>query len=233
MRSSLGRGLALLCVEVQHLLGILKKDVRAGIGLIEVEKAEARHGLACCQLGRQAVAGHDRIAAICISGTGVREKDGHARNHQRLRQPLHDGVQQPPEIGLRTESTAKGDQRLAIVIPLMIKHAVHPVLNGALERFEQLRRNDDRSDQAPYARTGKKAGMHQLRRHRYRSQVQTNQRSRGQSVGDAALEDEVDIHQAVANDRPAKSKRQKDEANARKFDQQAGDGYARKIGNDV
>ena len=75
--------------------------------------------------------------------------------------------------------------------------------------------------------------MHQFRRHRDRAEVKANQRSGGQGVGDAALEDQVDVHQAVAHDGPAEGQGQKDQANSGQLDQNAGNRNAGEKRDDV
>ena len=40
--------------------------------------------------------------------------------------PVHDRVKQPAQIGLRTQAAAELDQRLAIVIALVVEDAVDP-----------------------------------------------------------------------------------------------------------
>ena len=87
-------------------------------------------------------------------------------------------------------------------------------MNGAFERFEKLGGDNDGGDQAPRSRAGQ-AGMYHLCREGDRTKIKPDQRSRRQGVGDPALEDQVDIHQAVADNGPAKGQRQKNQANAR------------------
>ena len=206
---------------------VLEEDVSAGVRLIEIQKTEFRAAFRGEELCRQAVAGHQSIAAI-----ERREEDGDACHQQRLRQPVHDGMEQSVQIGLRTQAAAEGDQGLAIVVALAVEDPVDPVLNGAFERFEKLRRDDDGGDQAPRACAGQ-AGMHHLSREGDRAKIKADQRSRRQGVGNAALEDQVNVHQAVADNGPAKGKRQKDQANATQLDQNAGNRNAGEKRDDV
>ena len=202
--------------EVEYLLRVLEEDVGACIGLIEVEKFESRAAVRGEELRRQSVAGHQGVTAIDAG-----KKDGDARHQQSLRQPVHDRIQQSVQIGLRAQAAAKGDQGLAVVIALAVKDPVDPVLNGSLERLEKLGGNNDGGDQAP--RSGaRQASVHHFRRESDRTEVKANQCSRCQGIGDAALENQVDVHQAVADDRPAKGKGQKDQANAPQPFQNAG-----------
>ena len=103
----------------------------------------------------------------------------------------------------------------------MVEDAVYPVLNAAFERFEQLGGDDNGSNQAPRARAGQ-TRVHQFSRHCDCPEVNANQGSGGQGVGDTPLENKVDVHQAVAHDGPAKGQGQKDQANTRQLDQHAG-----------
>ena len=54
------------------------------------------------------------------------------------------------------------------------------------------------------------------------AEVQAHQRSGRQRVGHAALEDQVDVHQAVAHDRPAERQRKQDQREQRDARQRAG-----------
>ncbi len=179
------------------------------------------------QLCRQTVSRHQPVAAMPIG-----EKDGHPRHQQRLRQPVHDRAEQPAQIGLRAQAAAEGDQGLPIVVALMVEDPVDPVLNGAFERFEKLRGDDDGGDQAPCARAGQ-AGVHQFGRDRDCTEVKPDQGRGRQGIGDAALEDQVDVHQAVANDGPAKGQRQKDQANSPQLGQNAGNRNAGEKRDDI
>ena len=116
------------------------------------------------------------------------------------------------QIGLRTQAAAEGDQSLAIVVALAVEDPVDPVLNSAFERFEKLGGDDDGGDQAPRARA-RQAGVHHLRREGDRTKIKADQRSRRQGVGDATLEDQVHVHQAVTDNGPAEGQGQKNQAN--------------------
>ena len=227
MRSSSAAAWRSSIREVKHLLRVLEEDVGARVGLIEVEKAQSRMAFPAQQLCRQTVGRHQPVAPVAIG-----EKDGHARHQQRLRQPVHDRAEQPVQIRLRAQAAAEGDQGLAVVVALMVEDPVDPVLNGAFERFEKLRRDNDGGDQAPCSRAGQ-AGVNQLGRDRDCSEIKADQCSRRQGVGDAALEDQVDVHQAVTNDGPAKGKRQKDQANSPQLGQNAGNRNAGEKRDDI
>ena len=141
-------------------------------------------------------------------------------------------MEQPVQVGLRAQAAAEGDQGLAIVVALAVEDPVDPVLNSAFEGFEKLRRDNDGGDQAPRARAGQ-AGVNHLCREGDRTKIKADQGSRRQGVGDAALEDQVDVHQAVADNGPAEGQGQKDQANAPQPDQNAGNLNAGENRNDV
>ena len=64
--------------------------------------------------------------------------------------------------------------------------------------------------------------MHQLGRNREQDEVEADQRCCRKRVGDAALKDQVHVHQAVAHDRPGECQRQDDERGDRCIPQQLG-----------
>ena len=135
---------------MQRLLRIFKKDVRAGSGLIEVKKAQIERrdpSLHHKRVRGRAVAGGQRVAAVARS----ERKTATRATRQRPREPIDDGAEQRTQIGLRAQAATELDQRLAVVVALAVEDAVDALLNGALERVEELRGNDDRGDQSPGA----------------------------------------------------------------------------------
>src|SRR6185312_5643485 len=97
-------GAALRVGEVERLLRVLQKDVRAGAGLVEVEEAEVEKRRAVIDGRRQAVSG-GKAEVAGIAG----EEDGDARDQQGARQAIHNGVEQGAQVGLGTEAASKFD----------------------------------------------------------------------------------------------------------------------------
>ena len=200
----------------------------ARIRLIEVKKVQPRIVFAGEQLRRQAVRGHQLVAARPDSGKKMATLATSSVSDKRSTMD----VSNLPKISLRAQASAERDQGLPIVVALVVENPVDPVLNGPFERFEELGGDDDGSDQSPGTRTGQ-PGVHQLRRDRYRTEVKPDQRRGRQGIGNPTLEDQVDIHQAVADDRPAKGQRQKDQANPTQLGQGARNGNASEKGDDI
>ena len=146
-------------------------------------------------------------AAFLFAGQENRDP----RDEQRLRQTLDDGVDQGAQVGLRVERPSEVDESLAIVETPAIEDAVDARLDGTLQRVEGEARNDDGREQAPGAQVGQ-ARVNGLGEERDDAKVEADQGRRRQGVGDAALEDEVDVHEAVADDSPGEREWQKDEA---------------------
>ena len=82
-------------------------------------------------------------------------------------------------------------------------------------------------------RLRRQAAVHDLGRDRDDAEVKADQQRRRQRVGDAALEDQVDVHQPVADDGPAEGQRQDDQREPREFGQRTGHRPVGEIGNDV
>ncbi len=119
-----------------------KRDVeRLQVGRLQVRQA-VRCGQFKVPLGERVIA---------LRG----EEDRDARHQQRLRQPLDDGVEQCPQIGLRVQAAAELDQGLAVVEALLIEDAVDTGLNRPFERIEDEAGDDDRSQKSPRAQAGR------------------------------------------------------------------------------
>src|SRR5277367_5795799 len=172
------------------------------------------------------MAGGKVVIVACLLG----EEDGNTRDEQRVRQALDDGVQQCLEVCLRTEAATEFDQRLPVVVALAIEDAVDPLLDAAPERVKKLRCDDDGGDQSPEPKAGK-AIADDLPGEGDQAEVEGDERCSGQRVGDAALEDEVRIHEAVTDDGPAEGERQKDQREDRDLGQQVGNQRIGQIGN--
>ncbi len=161
----------------------------------------------------------DAARSKCLAGEGAfalrREEDGDARYQQGLREAFDDGVEQGSQVGLRVQSAAEFDQGLAVVEALLIEDAVYARLNGSLQRIEDEAGDDDCSEDVPTCAGPGQAGRDDhLCGYCDDAEVEPDERCRGERVGDAALEDEIDVHQAVADDRPTEGQRDEDQRKA-------------------
>ncbi len=147
-------------------------------------------------------------------------------------QALDDGVEQGAEVGLGVEAAAEVDQGLAVVEALLVEETVDAALNAALEGIEGEPHHDDGDDRTVEAEV-REAVVDHLRREADDAEVNTDERGSCQRIGDAALEDEVDVHQAVADDGPAEGEREDDQADGGALGHQAGDGDVQQQRNDV
>jgi hypothetical protein len=144
----------------------------------------------------------------------VIEEDGNARDQQRARQLLDDGIEQRFKIGFRTQPAAKLDQRLAVVVAMAVKGAIDPALNAALEGIEDGGRDQNGENQGRFAYRLGHGVVHCHRDERDDAEISAQDKASGQRVGHAALEDQVSVHQPVANDGPTEGERQKDQREA-------------------
>ncbi len=210
MQVQLRRGALLSVGEVERGLRIFKEDMSAGVGTVEVEKTEGQLRVAAHQGRGQPVRRLQSEAApvaVCLEIPG--QKHCHARHQQCLRQPAGDGVEQVAQVGLCAEFPSEADEGFAVIVAFAVKQPVYTVLDGALDRIEQRRSDDDGGDQPVHAGIGQ-ALAHQLGGQCHQAEIKAQQRRRGQRVRYAALEDQVHIHEAVAHDGPGKGQRQDD-----------------------
>ena len=109
------------------------------------------------------------------------------------------------ELRPRPNSTSA----LAVVVAMAVEGAIDPALDAALEGIEYSRRDENGKHQAPLAHRLRHGVVDPYGDEGDDAEVSAEQKSRGQCVGHAALEDQVGIHQPVAHDRPAEGERQK------------------------
>ena len=151
----------------------------------------------------------------------VGEKHGHARDQKSARQPFDDRLEQRANIGLRIQATAEFNQRFAVIVAMAVEDTIDPVLNPPLQRVKGDRDNEDRKPQAPLANRCRQTCVHHLRGQGDHAEIGSQQQTGGQRVGHAPLEDQVGIHQPVANDGPAEGQGQEDDGKSG----QTGEGF--------
>ena len=136
-------GAALLRVrQTQNLLRILQEDMIVRAVAVKVEEAHIeRAQVRGFEIG-EPMRGGQFEAALILRAAWLRLVRGrqeyrNARHQQSLRQPLHNGVHQSAQVGLRVQAAAEVDQRLAVVEALLVENAVYPRLDHALQWIER------------------------------------------------------------------------------------------------
>ena len=207
-----GRGALLRRGQMQNLLGVLKENVRVIGGAIEVQEAkiEALRAFTLWTrfLGKSVRGGEAQAARF------AGQEDGDAGYEERAGQLLHDGVEQRLQIGLRTEAAAELDQGLAVVVAMAVEGAIDPSLNAALEGIEDRGGNQDGDHQSPLAHRFRQPDVDHDRDEGDDAEVAAEDERRGQRISHAALEDQVGVHQPVADDGPTEGERQKHQREA-------------------
>ena len=213
-------------------------------GVVEVE--EAKIELDGANGAKSNSAGSDPV--LCGSGFGgqpvgggqtqaamlLGEENRYARHQQRIRQLLDDRFEQRIEIGLRTEAAAKLDQGLAVVVAMAVEGLVDPTLNPAFERLKEGGHQHDSDALAPVPHRLGKPVVGQPGRCGNHAEVARQDQAGGQRVRHAALEDQVGVHQPVADDGPTEGERQKDDRESCQIGEPAWAGcQSKKEGNGV
>ena len=203
--------------QVERLQRVFEEDVGVRAGGVEVEEAEGECALGAggdavdrgVRLGRQAV-GRGQAKAVLV----FRQKDCDARYQQGARQALDDGFEQGMEIGLGTQAAAEFNQGLAVVVAVAVEDAIDPALDTTLQGLENRGDDQDREPQSPLADSRRHVDVNLFGGQGHDAEVAAQEQTGGEGVGHTALEDEVSVHQPVANDGPAESQRQEDDGEA-------------------
>ena len=160
----------------------------------------------------------------------VLEEDGDAIDEQGAGQAIDDGIQQRFEIGEGAEASTEGDEGGTVIVALAVEEAVDAHLDGSLERLEEERRYDDGGQESPDTEAAQ-AGLSESGGDGKKREIDADEGGGGEGVGDAALEDEVDVHHAIAHDGPAEGEREDDHADAGDFGEGIGHGDVGHVGN--
>ena len=196
----------------QRLMRVLVEQV-AGLERLLLEKA---------QIERAGVGDAERLGQAEMLGLlGAGEEDGDAVHQQRAREAVDHRAEHLVEIGFGAQVAAELDQGAPVVVTLAIEHAVEALLDPVLHGLEQERGHDHGHHQAGGPGAGH-ARVHDLRRHADRAEVETQNGRRRQRVGHAALEDDVHVHQPVADDGVAEGQGQEHQREGRDRHQPAG-----------
>src|SRR6185369_208025 len=145
----------------------------------------------------------EALAELLVGG----REDRYAIDIQSAREAIDDHGEQSVEIGLGVQVTSELDQRLTVVVTLAIENLIEPVGDVVLEWIKQQRGNDDGGDKSRRAGT-REIFVEQFGGHTDRCEVDSGNRTCGERVRHAALEDQVDVHQPVAEDGVSKGQRQ-------------------------
>src|SRR3974390_674047 len=136
----------------------------------------------------------------------VCQEDGQAVDHQSVGDAVDDGGQHLVEVGLGVQVAAEFDQRPAVVVTLTVEELVEVVLHPVLEGGKQRGRDGDRDHQADRSGAGKVL-MEDFRDAADGREVRRRDGAGCDGVRHTALENEVDVHQAIAEDSVAKRQR--------------------------
>ena len=130
------------------------------------------------------------------------------------------------QVSFGAEAAAELYESFAVVVTMAVKELIEPGLKAALERVEELGGDEDGDDQAPFADCCGQQQVDFFGDEGDDAEVDADQCSCSQGVGYAALEDEVGVHQAIADDGPAEGQRQEDERQAGDLLKNDGNWYA-------
>ena len=166
-------------------------------------------------------------AQLEAAGGVVLQEEGHVLDAQRAHQAVSHGFQHVLDVGLRTQLPGELDQRAAVIVLVLVKEvAVQQHLNPVADGLED---EGGHEDQRHHGRTGQFIQA----AHREDQAVEDAEHGeRGQRVDVALLEDDVHVHQPVAQDGVAPGERHQDQCQHRHAHHRARD-HPQQIGADI
>ena len=148
-----------------------------------------------------------------------REHERHPIDQQRLRDAPHQPFAQAEQIQVAVEIARKADERAPVVVAIAVVHAIEAGLNRVLHRTRQQHedhRGEERDDVV-------RAGTRGIRLEHLLGEAQQdrveggNRRDRG-GVHQTALDDDLDVHQPVADDGGRERERHEPEEDRRQLE---------------
>ena len=187
---------------VQHLVSVFEEEV-SGLALIGKPTEEIK--LKILPGGDTERLCQEELLQVFRLLAG--KEDRETIDEQRVRKPVDHGREHGAQVGFRVQIARKFHQRAPVVVAFAVEDTVEALLDDALDRIEQKRGNYDSDDQSPRARIRQRR-VHLLSNNADHQQVQQRNNRSGERIRHAALEDEVNVHQAIADDRVSKGQRQ-------------------------
>ncbi len=141
-------------------------------------------------------------------------------HEQRLRDTIHHRREHWVKAHLRSERAAKLNQCAAIVQAVSVKKAVQARLNPVAKRLKQKcgHHNGDHSAHHP----GRPRGVEQRSDRGHNRDVDGHHAAARGRISETSLEDNVHVHQAVANDGVSETQRDEHQGNRREIHPRAG-----------
>src|SRR5437868_4304624 len=170
-----------------------------------------------------------KMEAARVVGSGGEDRE--ARDEESLRKTLDDEVEHLIQIGLGVQVSTECDQGAAIVVALAIEELVEMLLDPILYRIEEQRSDGDGNDQAGRPGVGNRL-LYRGADQGDGPEVHADDGRGRNGVRHAALEDQIDVHQAVTHDGIAEGQRQEDQREHRDLHAGSGRG-AMQIRDDV
>ena len=150
----------------------------------------------------------------------ILEKNRQAIDQQCLRNAVEHGTHQRFEAHFVRQRAAEFDQRAAIVEAVAVEEAVKPRLHPVAQRLEQKRSHYDRDHRARRAR--RQRGVERFADQRDGCEINRHHARRRKRISQAALENDVHVHQPVADDGVAEAQRNQRQRTNRQLSSTAG-----------
>ena len=178
-------------------------------------RVEARHHRRGARQSR-----HQRAEAVVanrgeVAGAVVGEHQRHPVDHQRLDHARDQALTEADHVEIAVQLAGERDQRAAIVVAIAVEH---PIDGGVHPFFHRLRQQHDdnrgqQGDNPGVLVAGVSCRADEKRRQPEQRRVQRQRRAEECGVGERALDDHLNVAQAVAHDRRRERQRHHAERN--------------------
>src|SRR6266404_918161 len=191
--------------DVTRRTGRLKKERPAGeLGPGRLEKTKVQ--------GFEEPHTHGTRDAHLAGLQRIFHKNRKPIDEQRLGDAVHDRAEHGIEAYFIRQGAPEFNQRAAIVEAVAVEKAVEAPLNSFAERLEQ-KGCDNNGDHA--ANRARRLRVEDIGNEGHERKINRGDGRRGRGVGQASLEDDIHVHQAVADDGIAETQGNQHEAQHR------------------
>ncbi len=182
--------------------------------------ADARGGVERRQRTEEADrAGRHEVARRLVGDRG--QQQTHAIEDQRVDDAIDEALAQPLQVEVGVQLAGKGDQGAPVVVAIAVVGAVEQRLDRVLDERRQQHHDQRGEHRHDRVRLAAGVGEHlagQLEQHGVDGRDGGDRRG----VDDRALDDHLDVHEAIADDRGGEGQRQEAERNGQEAELRAG-----------
>ena len=171
------------------------------------------------QTGYRQIAESLRTDDVEVARGLIHQQQHHAIDDERLSNARDKTFAEAIEVEVAVEIARESHERAAVVVLVAVERPVERILNRALDRAEQQHDHDRRQHRDDHVVAIGRVEKHDARQPQQR-RVDREDRENDRRVHEAALDDHLDVHQPIADERRRERERHEAERDHRQLHRQ-------------